>query len=225
MICCGGCWCASPNRSTNSASIFAPGCDHTWRSQHPLLAAGDMEIACLVDPAEVAGHKPATRVERRFGRLLVVEISEHQTGTAAADFADFTGCGFSVRIILAPDADLVTGTGAPAGIGYALGRVVGQRVLVRAGFGHAVTALRHAIRPASRRWRCGTMRSRRRRHFRLAVRGSVNASAWPWWRVATCGSTRKRFSNIWMRLACRDTTCRNSSCRCPRCRLPPVASC
>jgi acyl-coenzyme A synthetase/AMP-(fatty) acid ligase len=31
----------------------------------------------------------------------------------------------------------------------------------------------------------------------------------PWWRVATCGSTRRRFSNIWMRLACRDTTCRN----------------
>ena len=110
---------------------------------HILLAAGDMEIACLVDPAEVAGHKPALRVERRFGRLLIVEIAEHQAGTAAADFADFTGRGFSVRIILAPDADLVTGTGAPAGIGYALGRVVGQRVLVRAGFRHAVTALRH----------------------------------------------------------------------------------
>src|SRR5271168_1743371 len=63
------------------------------------------------------------------------------------------------------------------------------------------------------------------RHFRLAMRGSANASAWPWWRVATCESTRRRFSNIWMRLDCRDTTCRNSSCRCPKCRLRPAASC
>src|SRR6201997_5673395 len=42
---------------------------------HILLAAGDVEIACLVDPAEIAGHKPALRVERLFGRLLVVEVA------------------------------------------------------------------------------------------------------------------------------------------------------
>src|SRR5215471_11905414 len=83
---------------------------------HILLAAGDTEIACLVDPAEVASHEPALHVERRFGRLLVVEIAEHQTGAAAADFADFAGRGFDVRIILAPDADLVAGTSAPAGL-------------------------------------------------------------------------------------------------------------
>jgi hypothetical protein len=32
---------------------------------HILLAAGDTEIACFVDPAEIAGHVPALRVEGR----------------------------------------------------------------------------------------------------------------------------------------------------------------
>src|SRR5215813_14881723 len=110
---------------------------------HVLLAAGDTEIARLVDPAKIAGHKPALRVERRLSRLLVVEIAEHQAGAAAADLTDFAGCGLGIRIVLAPDADLVAGTGAPTGIDYALGRIVGQRVLVRASFRHAVAALRH----------------------------------------------------------------------------------
>src|SRR5262245_10162558 len=108
-----------------------------------LLAAGDMEIARLVDPAEIAGHKPSLRVKRRLSRLLVVEIAEHQAGAAAADLTDFAGCGLGIRIVLAPDADLVAGTGAPTGVDDALGRIVGQRVLVRASFRHAVAALRH----------------------------------------------------------------------------------
>src|SRR6516162_4514916 len=45
-----------------------------------LLAAGDPEITCLVDPAEIAGHEPALRVECCFRRLLVVEIAKHQAG-------------------------------------------------------------------------------------------------------------------------------------------------
>jgi acyl-CoA synthetase len=67
------------------------------------------------------------------------------------------------------------------------------------------------------------MPSKRRRHSRLATRGSVNACAWPSWRGAACSSNRRRSSNIWMPLACRNTTCRNSSCHCRRCRLPPAA--
>src|SRR6516225_3526922 len=110
---------------------------------HVVLAASDTEIARLVDPAEIAGHKPALRVKRRLCRLLIVEIAEHQTGAPAADFADFAGRGFGVRIILAPDADLVAATGTAAGLDHALRWVVGQSILVRAGFGHAVTALRH----------------------------------------------------------------------------------
>src|SRR6516165_11233240 len=110
---------------------------------HILLAAGDTEIARLVHPAEIAGHEPALCVERRLSRLLIVEIAEHQTGAPAADFADFAGRGFGVRIILAPDADLVAATGTAAGLDHALRWVVGQSILVRAGFGHAVTGLRH----------------------------------------------------------------------------------
>jgi hypothetical protein len=44
---------------------------------HILFAAGDTQIARLVDPAEVAGHEPPLRIERRLGRLLVVKVAEH----------------------------------------------------------------------------------------------------------------------------------------------------
>src|ERR1700730_12233484 len=44
---------------------------------------------------------------------------------------------------MAPDAERVSGKTVPPGAAYALGRVIGQRVLVRAGFGHAVAALRY----------------------------------------------------------------------------------
>jgi hypothetical protein len=62
-----------------------------------------------------------------------------QGGVPAADFARG---GLDIRIILAPDADFIAGTGAPAGLDDALGRVIGQCGLMRAGFRHAVTALR-----------------------------------------------------------------------------------
>src|SRR5215472_8586925 len=42
-----------------------------------LLAAGNAQIALLIDPAEIAGHEPAVAVERFFGRLLIIEITEH----------------------------------------------------------------------------------------------------------------------------------------------------
>src|SRR5262249_57047575 len=73
----------------------------------------------------------------------VIEIAEHQAGATAADFAGLTGRGFTVGIIVAPDADLVAGARAPAGFDDALGRVIGQRVLVRAGFRHARAAMRN----------------------------------------------------------------------------------
>src|SRR5580658_2280175 len=103
-------------------------------NDHIILASGDMEIAAFVDPAEIAGHEPTLRIKGCLGRPLVVEIAEHQAGAAAADLADFAGRGFRVGIVLAPDADLVAGAGAPASFGNTLGRVVWQRVLVRAGF-------------------------------------------------------------------------------------------
>src|SRR4051794_11937268 len=88
---------------------------------HILLSAGKMEIARVVEPAEVAGHEPALRVERRLRRALVIEIAEHQAGAATTDLADFAGCGLGVRIVLAPDAKLIPGAGAPATAGDALG--------------------------------------------------------------------------------------------------------
>jgi hypothetical protein len=66
-----------------------------------LLTAGDVQVARLVDPAEVAGDKPALRVECRLGRFLVVEIAEHQAGAAAADFADFARRGLDIRDVAA----------------------------------------------------------------------------------------------------------------------------
>ena len=46
------------------------GMDVAAAYDHILLAAGDTEITALVDPAEIAGHEPALRIERIFGRLL-----------------------------------------------------------------------------------------------------------------------------------------------------------
>src|ERR1700758_1893434 len=40
---------------------------------HVLIASGNVKIARLVDPAEVAGHEPTLRVERLFGCPLVGE--------------------------------------------------------------------------------------------------------------------------------------------------------
>src|SRR5205823_4986227 len=108
---------------------------------HILLAAGDPQIARLVDLSEIAGHKPSCGVERGLGSRLVVEIAEHQAGAATSDFADFARCGSDVGIVLPPDANLVPVAGMPAGFDDAFRRVVGSGVLVGARLGHAVTAL------------------------------------------------------------------------------------
>ena len=55
---------------------------------HVLLPPGDTQIACLIDPAKIARHKPALRIECRLGSVLVVEIAEHQAGAAATDFGE-----------------------------------------------------------------------------------------------------------------------------------------
>src|SRR5215208_7739748 len=81
---------------------------------HILLAAGNAQIAGIVEPAEIAGHEPAGGVERRLGRKLVVEIAEHQAGAAAADLADFTRRCLVVRLVLAPDTDLIPLARMPA---------------------------------------------------------------------------------------------------------------
>jgi hypothetical protein len=56
------------------------------------------------------------RIEGRLGRLLVVKVAERQAGASAADLADFARGGLGVRIVRAPTADLIPGTGAPAGL-------------------------------------------------------------------------------------------------------------
>ena len=61
------------------------------------------------------------------------------SGAPAADFADRAGRSLDIGIILAPNPDLVAGTGTPTGVDDALGRVLGRRVLMRTSFGHAVT--------------------------------------------------------------------------------------
>src|SRR4051812_36484222 len=100
---------------------------------HILLAAGDAQIARLVDPPEIASHKPLRGVERGLGSCLIVEIAEHQAGAAPPDLADLAGCGFDIGVVLAPYADLVAVAGATAGLDDACRRVVRSGVLVRAG--------------------------------------------------------------------------------------------
>src|ERR1051326_1623559 len=107
-----------------------------------LLAAGDPQIPRLVDLSEIAGHEPPRGIERGLGCRLVVEIAEHKAGAATADLTDFARCGFDVGIVLPPDAKLVPIAGAPASLDDPFRRVIGPGVLVGAGLGHAVAALR-----------------------------------------------------------------------------------
>src|SRR5258708_17722338 len=100
-------------------------------------------MAVISDPAENAGNEPADTVERLLGRRLVVVIAEHQARAAAADLADRTDFGLAVGIVLAPDPDFIAPAGAARALDDQARRVVRQRVLMRAGFGHAVAALRH----------------------------------------------------------------------------------
>ena len=94
-----------------------------------------------------------SRIERRPRSPLIVEIAEHQAGAAAADLADLAGRQpRRRRSSAAKDADLVARAGAAGGLDDQAAVVGRQRVLVRAGLGHAVAALRHdAVREQSRR--------------------------------------------------------------------------
>src|SRR3954464_12012699 len=98
---------------------------------HILLAAGDAQIARLVDPPEIASHKPAGGVERGLGSRLVVEIAQHQAGAAPPDLADLAGRGFDSGVVPAPDPDFVALAGATASLDDAGRRVVRSGVLVR----------------------------------------------------------------------------------------------
>src|SRR4029077_1173514 len=106
----------------------------TAADDHILQTPGDTQVAGVVHPAEVAGHEPAVRVERGLSRRLVVEIAEHQAGATTADLADLAGCSCNVRIVLAPDADLIALAATAAGVDDPLGHIIRQRVLMRAGF-------------------------------------------------------------------------------------------
>ena len=97
---------------------------------HVLQTPGNAQVAGVVHPAKIAGHEPALRVEGGLRGCLVVEIAEHQAGATAADLADLAGRRFNVRIVLAPDADLIAFAAAAAGADDLLGHVIRQRVLV-----------------------------------------------------------------------------------------------
>src|SRR5712691_4853510 len=107
-----------------------------------LFAADDFEATLIIEPSEIARHEPAAAVERILGRLLVVEIAEHQAGAAPADLADLSRRHFDVRVVLVPELDLVGPAGAAAGSDDGFGRVARQGVLVRAVLAHPVDVLR-----------------------------------------------------------------------------------
>src|SRR2546429_9014002 len=108
-----------------------------------LLAAGAAKMAVGAHPPEIAGHEVARRIERPLRRLLIVKIAEHGSGAAPADLSHLANLRLDVAIVAAPDADLVAGAGAAGGLDDQTRIVAGKRVLMRAGFGHAVAALRY----------------------------------------------------------------------------------
>ena len=62
------------------------------RLDHVLLAVDDVEVALVVEDAEVAGVQPA--VAERLGRLGgVVPVAEHRLRRAVHDLADLAGAG------------------------------------------------------------------------------------------------------------------------------------
>jgi hypothetical protein len=60
-----------------------------------IIRGGHNIYSGRIDPAEIAGHEPALRVERGVGGRLAVEITEHQAGATTTDLADLAGCRFS----------------------------------------------------------------------------------------------------------------------------------
>ena len=95
-----------------------------------------------VEAAEIAAHEPAVAVERILGRLLVVEIAEHQQAPRPPISPTSPGRDLAVGILLVPQPDFVGAARPPAGRDDGFGVVVRQRVLVRAVLGHAVDVLR-----------------------------------------------------------------------------------
>src|SRR5450830_1095017 len=88
-----------------------------------LHAADHLQVAALVEAAEIAAHEPSVRVERRLSRALVVEIPEGEQRAAPADLPDLARSDLDIGIVLAPEPDLVTTAGAPAGRDDGPGRV------------------------------------------------------------------------------------------------------
>ena len=79
---------------------------------HP---ADDGEVALRVEPAKVARQEPAVPVEGFLGRLLIVEIAQHQAGALAADLPDLADRDRNVAIVLREQPDGIAASAAPAG--------------------------------------------------------------------------------------------------------------
>src|SRR5215203_4763448 len=100
------------------------------------------QIPLLVQPPEVSGHEPTGLIKRSFRCELIVEITQHETGAPTADLSNFINRGFFFGIIQAEYPDVIP-CGRPATGFYNKPRlVIGTGILVRARFGHPVSALR-----------------------------------------------------------------------------------
>ncbi|CKX30841.1 Uncharacterised protein [Mycobacterium tuberculosis] len=64
-----------------------------------LQTAFDAQIPLVVHDSEIARQEPSVAVEAAFGGSLLVEVAEHQRGTAPADMANLAGTDFPVGII------------------------------------------------------------------------------------------------------------------------------
>src|SRR5262245_31426691 len=70
-----------------------------------LLAAGDEEVAILVDPSEVAGVQPAVD-DGGAGRLFLLVVALHDPSRADADLALLTGNEELVAVVHDPELDI-----------------------------------------------------------------------------------------------------------------------
>ena len=66
---------------------------------HILDASFQVQITLCIKAAQVAGHKPAVRVERACGGSFITVIAQHQAGPAPADLTHLTGLHGNVRVL------------------------------------------------------------------------------------------------------------------------------
>ncbi len=88
----------------------------TAANDQVFLAAGNLEITVLIDTAEVSGHEPAFSVERIVICALIVEVTQHEAGSAPADLPRFADRQFLVDIVLRENLDLVSIANATGGL-------------------------------------------------------------------------------------------------------------